>query len=572
MEELGMFNYKYYENFVDNQYEEINGGRFLFREHVESRYIRQELPEYKGNLLIEALPPIKNQDKIFDFLKKFPLYSEEERYKSNEYRIHAIFRLLEYVLPTSSNLLTNEYLSIIIRNGYINKKIGTPEYLKSLKKANEDLLNGNAENNELITQCSVASSSATGCLIMGASGCGKTKGVGNILSQYPQVIRHIVDYNGNRSFFTQIPWVRIDCSYDGKISGVCSQFFEEIDLLLGTNYSNVYGRIGTRVEKMIAYISFLALKYALGVLVVDEIQHIKKTINGESLLDFFVTLTNRVKVPIVFIGTYKASKTILAEQYRHGRKAEGIGIVEYPPLFQNDSEWDTFIEILWRYQWVKYKTPLTQELKGLMHKRTLGIIDRANKLFMAVQLEAILSGEEKITVELINTVADEKFQLTDPIIKAYESNDPNEIKKCEDIKAPDMKVEEYLSRNKSMEKLNEIYSSKEFKENLNKQRVIDMIIISLNTTMKYDKILIEKVAIAVVNKKGINTDISILMREVAKELLQVELATESEPKSEPTKKTNRKEIKKKDKELLDNFEEENKKDILESINIRKEFV
>jgi hypothetical protein len=499
-------------------------------------------------------------------LKKFPLYSEEERHNSNEYRIHAIFRLLDYVMPTSSNLLTNEYLSIIIRNGYINKKIGTPEYLKILGKANKELLNGNIEENELITQCSVASNSSTGCLIMGASGSGKTKGVSNILSQYPQVIRHILDYNGNKSLFTQIPWVRADCSYDGKISGVCSQFFEEIDLLLGTNYANQYGRIGTRVEKMITSISFLALRYAIGVLVVDEIQHIRNSINGESLLNFFVTLTNRVKVPIVFIGTYKSSKTILGEQYRLGRKVEGIGIVEYPRLMQKDMEWDTFIEILWNYQWLKYKTPLTQEIKDLMYKRTIGIIDRANKLFMAVQLEAILSGEEKITLELINKVANEKFKLTDAIIRAFESNDTDEISKCEDIKAPDMKLQDYLNRNKAIEKINQIYDSKKFKENLNKQRVIDTIIISLNTIMQYDKKMIEKVAIAVVNKKGINTEINILIREVAKELLQVELAPENKTKGEPTKKVNAKGVKKKGKELLDNFEEENKKDILEGIN------
>lgn len=70
----------------------------------------------------------------------------------------------------------------------------------------------------------------------------------------------------------------------------------------------------------------------------------------------------------------------------------------------------TFIEMLWNYQWVKYKTTLTKDTKGIMYKRTIGIIDRANKLFMAVQLESISSWEEKITPELINRVADEKFK------------------------------------------------------------------------------------------------------------------------------------------------------------------
>ncbi len=561
-----MFNYEYYNDFIDNQYEDICGGKFLFREHVEARYIVQEQATYRGNLLIEALPPIKNAEKAFNFIKKFPMYSEEERCSSNECRIHAIFRLLDYLLPTASNLLTDEYLSIVIRNGYVNKKIGTPQYLKILRNASGNIFNSNNENNELITQCSVASNPSNGFLVMGSSGSGKTTGVNNALTQYPQVIRHIINYNGNKSLFTQIPWLRVDCSYDGKISGVCDNFFQEIDLLLGTNYSYQYGKTGTKVDKMIASMSFLALRYAIGVLIVDEIQHIRHTNNGESLLNFFVTLTNTIRIPIVYIGTYKTVKTILGEQYRQGRKAEGIGTVEYFRLKKTDSEWDLFIEFLWEYQWVKFKTPLTNEIKELMYKKTIGIIDRVNKLFMAVQLEAILSGQEKITLDLINKVADEKFKLTDAIIKAFESNDPEQISKYDDIKAPDMEIEEYLSRNKAAEKISEIYKSKMFKDNLNKQMIIDSIVITLYNTMQYDENLIKKVAVEVVNKIGFDKDISILVREVAKKILLEEVESKEQKNNQSNKKSNSKRARKKNNELLENFQEENKKDILEDIS------
>lgn len=559
-----MINHEYYDKFTESQYEEICGGKFLFREHVDARYIMQEQPTYKENLLIEALPPIKNYEEAFNFIKKFPMYSDEERYNSNEYRIHAIFRLLDYVIPISSNLLTDEFLSIVIRNGYVNKKIGTPEYLKILEKSSVNLVKDKNENIQLFTQCSAASNSSTGFLVIGASGAGKTTGVNNVLTQYPQVIRHIIDYNGNKSFFTQIPWVRIDCSYDGKITGVCNHFFQEIDLLLGTNYATQYASSGTKIDKMIASMSFLALRYAIGVLVVDEIQHIRHTNNGESLLNFFVTLSNTIRIPIVYIGTYKASRTILGEQYRQGRKVEGIGLIEYFRLKQNDIEWNTFIEFLWNYQWIKFKTPLTQEIKDIIYKRTVGIIDRANKLFMAVQLEAITSGQEKITPELINKIADEKFKLTDAIISAFASNDPEKISQYEDIKAPDMKLEDYLNRNKAAEKISEIYNSEKFKENVNKQMVVDTIIASLNKTMEYEKKVIEKVAIEIVNKNGFDTNISILVREVAKKLLLEDIEIEEEI-NKSSKAVSKKKLKKKTNALLDNFEEENKKDILEGI-------
>lgn len=62
-----MFKYNYYEKYKISQYEDmVKNGKFFFREHVNARYIRQEQDNYSGNLLIEALPPIKNLEQTFD--------------------------------------------------------------------------------------------------------------------------------------------------------------------------------------------------------------------------------------------------------------------------------------------------------------------------------------------------------------------------------------------------------------------------------------------------------------------------------------------------------------------------
>ena len=553
-----MFKYNYYENFEISQYEDIvKNGKFFFREHVNARYIRQEQENYSGNLLIESLPPIKNLEQSFDFLKRYPNYSENEKSCSVEYRIHSIFRLLDFLIPLSSNLMTDQYLSIVIRNGYMNKRIGTREYWRMIEKSNRNLINGEKNDLELSAQYSIASNTSNGFLVIGSSGCGKTSGINNSLSFYPQVIKHFLDVDGMKSFFTQIPWIRVDCSYDGRISGVCYHFFSEIDLLLGTKYVEKYGRI--TIDKMIEAISFLSLKYAIGALIVDEIQYIKHTKNGEELFNFFVTLSNTIRIPIIYIGTYKASNTILGEQYAKGRKSEGIGAVEYYRLDSDDIEWNTFIETLWKYQWVKNITPLTQEFKDVMFKRSIGIIDRVIKIFMAAQLEAIFSGEERITIDLINNVADNKFKLSEKIIREFESGNKADINKYDDIVTPDIKLEEYLNRNLAANKINEIYNSKSFKESINKQQTIDTIIHILHQTMDFKKDDIEKVAVIVVNKLGHDKDVNVLIKEVAKELLKIEIGNEKNIKPKNNKGTRKQKVPK-------NFVEDNIKGVLDGIN------
>jgi hypothetical protein len=68
--------------------------------------------------------------------------------------------------------------------------------------------------------------------------------------------------------------------------------------------------------------ALVASIHALGLLVVDEIQHVSVAKSGgaEKLLNFFVQLTNEVGVPIIMIGTFKAMGVLCSEfrQIRRG--------------------------------------------------------------------------------------------------------------------------------------------------------------------------------------------------------------------------------------------------------------
>jgi len=62
----------------------------------EAIYFEQTVPDYKGNPLIEALPPIWNVEEVVDMLSHNEGYHEKERELDPGSRMHCILRLFRY--------------------------------------------------------------------------------------------------------------------------------------------------------------------------------------------------------------------------------------------------------------------------------------------------------------------------------------------------------------------------------------------------------------------------------------------------------------------------------------------
>ena len=124
---------------------------------------------------------------------------------------------------------------------------------------------------------------------------------------YPQVIVHS-GYKGQGFSFYQIVWLKLDCPFDGSVKGLCIDFFNKIDQLMGTNYYSKVGSYNRSVDYMLTLIAQVVRSTGLGLLVIDEIQHLceARGFGDEKMLNFFVTLVNTAGVPVVLIGNPKA--------------------------------------------------------------------------------------------------------------------------------------------------------------------------------------------------------------------------------------------------------------------------
>lgn len=403
----------------------------------KANYLPQIIEEYKENPLIEALPPIYGSYEAAKLLTVDPGYNEGEREFDAQYRFHCISRLFRYFQPLDTHIDIEQRVSRAIRQGYISKNPITPDYAARLAQGAVAI-----QKKSSLNAVYSMNSTASGFTVIGISGVGKTTAMEKVLSLYPQQILHS-QYKGKPLFLTQLVWAKIDCPFDGSLKGLCLSFFAYVDRILGTEYSKKFSSDRMTVDAALPRMAQIATTHCLGLLVIDEIQHLSQAKSGGSdkMLNFFVTLVNTIGVPVVLIGTTKAM-SVLQSEFRQARRGSGQGDLLWDRM-KNDLSWEIILRAMWKNQWMRNQVPLTAELKDVLYDESQGIIDIAVKLYAMAQMKAIAEGTEAITVQTIKEVAAEKLRLVRPMLDALRSGDRKKLLMYEDIKP--INVEDYIA-------------------------------------------------------------------------------------------------------------------------------
>jgi hypothetical protein len=453
-------------------------------------YTPQELEDFKGNPLIEALPPILSFEEAYNNLSFMPAYDSKERNLSIHHRYHALLRLTRLYQPTHKTIELELKFSRFLRYGYVNRNPNSKENTMVLNELKDRLIN--KYDLGLTPDIRTTSSSFT---LMGFSGIGKTSAIERVLSLYPQVIVHKYPLSS-----IQITWLKLNSPHDGSIKTLCMDFFLKVDELLGTNYLERYGKKRNSNSSMVVRMGQVARLHCVGAIIIDEIQHLligKKT-DSEELMNFFVTMVNEIGVPVMLIGTMKA-KSVLQQDFRQARRSSGHGDMVWQQMM-NDDNWKVLVSAMWDYQWTKNETKLTQEWIDFLYEQSQGITDVALKLYLLGQSYAIESGVEKLTFEIIKYVKKEYLKLIQPMLNALESGKEQEISKYEDITPLD--IEEFLqSRMSNVNMREKIMNAKE-KQSRNRRNketpILEKVILTL-INFEIEEKLAEKVAKKVVD-------------------------------------------------------------------------
>jgi hypothetical protein len=402
---------------------------------VQAAYRDTGIPDYDGNPLIEALPPVLTDDQATVGLACYPRYDEAHRHAPEHIRYHLIQNSLRCFIPLDIHLDLQRRFSCLIRVGYAGRNPLAAEFWKRFAGAFKTF-DQYGEQRQLPNEAS----KAAGFNIIGISGAGKSLSVERILNLYPQVIYH--GQYRDRSFINaQVVWVKLDCPFDGSVKGLCVNFFQAIDDMLTTNYRRNYAHNRRTSDEMLPDMALLAANHFLGVLVIDEIQRLSSARSGGAarMLNFFVQLVNTIGVPVVLIGNYKALSA-LSGDFSQMRRGTGQGDLIWDRMAR-DEEWRFFLESLWRLQYTREvcRLELDPSLVDVLYEETLGISDLAVKAYMFAQERAISSGRERITASIIRSAVRDKLGLPRAVLDALRTNDRRVLEQYEDVYPPQLK-------------------------------------------------------------------------------------------------------------------------------------
>lgn len=426
---------------------------------TKAEYRKTGISRYDDNPFIEALPCILEPKEVILALGKNIDFIESDKNASPTIRSHMLLGLMHhYFQPIARHVQLENRLSMMIREGYVGRNIIGGNLAQKFQEGYQRIKDG-----EIFTLPYKSNeSTATSLAFIGCSGSGKTSTVNAILGEYPQAIYHS-KYN-----FTQIVYLKIDCPHDGSLKSLCLHFFRAIDKVLNTNYEKKYGQKRYSVETLMPLMGQLANHHAIGLLIIDEIQHLSigRLGGAEKMLNFFVTLVNTINLPVVMIGTPKA-RFIFEGDFRSARRGAGLGSIfweqmkeepniTFPTGSIQKSEWNAFTDKLWRYQWLKNADiTLSDEIRKKWYELSQGILDIVVKLFVLAQFRAIDSGIERITVKVLEKTYQEDLKPIHPMIRALQSGIPNEISQYSDLVIPDIDRKVLILQDKIIQKFEE---------------------------------------------------------------------------------------------------------------------
>ena len=468
----------------------------------------------KDNPYIKALPLPLTDDKerMRNYTRTIPSFDCEKLKCYSDTQKRILFNQLSeirFYLPFETELEIEFYNALL--NAYRSKT----QVLDSITRTYK--LVGNT-----------CKGSNPGFSLTGLSGTGKSSSFELLLSRYPQVIQHEFE-NGNT---VQIVYLIISCSANSNFSMLYAEIGRAIDQALDVNiYENMINKarnLGTKQQK----ITELFERFAVGALILDEIQLIDFNSTKENSIQSLLVLQNTSKTSLITIGNEEA----LDKLYSTLRVGRRIGRNIESSIYCDNREYLTYlIKLLFKYQLFNEHITPTPEIIDALITESKGIINILVLLYMAIQ-DSYLSAKTKpiMDKEFVSKTMEDRFgKLKKLLLLSNNEDSQKEIQKI--LKDAKLDYEVKVGTLKQQEEMAKIVNEA---DTLDLTNLIQQIYNNISTVVgAYSFKEVEDVAIKVIKNSNLNDlDISQVTKKVFEELTAKKVATKSKPSKKKTTK------------------------------------
>jgi len=333
------------------------------------------------NDYIKMLPALLSGDALMEALKDIPGYDISITEQDAAVRLMGLSDIYKLYLP--SQMTVEIYNKLYLATVMSLQKKGTKLAVRQ-QNATFHAMQGN-EYRGIIG----GSDSFT---IIGASGIGKSSAVERAIS--------LISANGMietaQPYSRVIPCMVVQCPYDCSPKGMLLEILRIVDLNLDTTYYQKSQRAGVTTDLLIGTVAQVALNH-IGLLIIDEIQHVAGHKNGRTLVGMLTQLINSSGISVCMVGVPE-SIPFFEQAMQLARRSVGLqyGALQYDGYFRE------FASLLFRYQYVKNRTELSDSVVEWLYEHSGGIISTMMLLVHDAQEIAIFNGREILDVESLN--------------------------------------------------------------------------------------------------------------------------------------------------------------------------
>jgi hypothetical protein len=391
------------------------------------------------NPLVAALPPKRSVNSLATALRHRPITPANVRDIAHKDRHHLVGEFRRIFVPTEQTLSIACSLQQMLLDGLSQRD-------PNAASAKRFIFQGGMLKGKLLDELEWWPTFASGMVLEGITGTGKSQLIDRFLSLYPQVIEHGHNEACGWKTLKQLVWLKVHMSSDGSRGGFLKGAFLELDKALGTDYASQYGARSWTVEKNLVVFLHLLAVHRCGLLVIEEAQakNLAQSEFGREFVTFFLRLLNW-GVPTVLIGNPMAFTNLRSFSQDVDRFSEGGWFHIHPMMDPDSEEWtEDWMPGLWHPTLLELADapfhPLTddptdQALSGFIWRRTAGIPRYVCRLRREVQDHALRTGAKQVTAAMVDRVyrESEKMIALHPRIEAFVKRDWKALRRFDDI-------------------------------------------------------------------------------------------------------------------------------------------